>query len=273
LRKTAGGPKRVPDKTSKPDNVNAAVPARGADAVLAEHAAAIKALGKRVVSDLIEIGRRLTEVKQIVGHGNWLPWLDREFGWKESTALRYMRLHELASKSANLTDLDVPISGLYLLAAPSTPEPARTEIIARAEAGEKLPVAEVKRAIFAARGQQQPRSRQQPAKPLQLSRQCARDRRPGHETYSRAALAALATEEESLSALILHEWRTAERAFESLTRHSVASIAAAIPAESRNAAASLAVEFARLFADLAARLNPRLFDVSPSREPTPVEAR
>ena len=52
------------------------------ETVLAQNAEAIRALGKRVIGDIIEIGRRLTEAKKIVGHGNWLPWLDREFGWR-----------------------------------------------------------------------------------------------------------------------------------------------------------------------------------------------
>jgi hypothetical protein len=43
------------------------------DPTLAEHAAEIRGLGKRVVGDVIEIGRRLTECKRICGHGNWLP--------------------------------------------------------------------------------------------------------------------------------------------------------------------------------------------------------
>jgi hypothetical protein len=52
-----------------------------ANPTLVEHAAAIRALGKRVVTDVIEIGARLTECKRIAGHGSWLPWLNREFGW------------------------------------------------------------------------------------------------------------------------------------------------------------------------------------------------
>ena len=47
---------------------------------LAEHVTAIRQLGKRVVADVAEIGRRLFECKRICGHGNWLPWLEREFG-------------------------------------------------------------------------------------------------------------------------------------------------------------------------------------------------
>src|SRR5262249_46758360 len=44
---------------------------------------------------------------------------------------------------------------LYLLAAPSTPQEARDEIIERAEAGETVPVAEVNRTIKRAKGRKQ----------------------------------------------------------------------------------------------------------------------
>jgi len=129
--------------------------------ILAQHGAAIRRLGKRVVADVIEIGRLLTECKRICGHGNWLPWLDREFGWTDDTALNFMRVYEL-SKSRNFRDLSLPLSGLYLLAAPSTPQEARDEIIERAQAGETIPVAEAKRIIEHAKNQQQPRKRTKP---------------------------------------------------------------------------------------------------------------
>jgi DUF3102 family protein len=125
------------------------------DPVLAEHVAAIRQLGKRVVADVVEIGRRLSECKRICGHGNWLPWLDREFGWTEKTAERFMSVHALAGKSDNLSNLDLPISGLYLLAAPSTPKEARDAIIERVQGGEPVSVAEVKQTIDAAKGRKQ----------------------------------------------------------------------------------------------------------------------
>jgi len=116
------------------------------DPILAEHAAEIRRLGKRTLADVIEIGARLTECKRICGHNNWLPWLDREFGWEETTAQRFMRVHKLAqSKSGKLPDL--PVSAIYMLAAPSTPEPAKTEIIERAKAGEALRATEVRRVV------------------------------------------------------------------------------------------------------------------------------
>jgi hypothetical protein len=124
----------------------------GAVAVqLAEHADAIRALGKRVVADVTEIGGRLTKAKRIAGHGNWLSYLDREFGWTDKTALNFMRVYELSLKSENFSNLDLPISGLYLLAAPSTPAETRDAIIDRAAKGEKLTHEQIKDTIQEAR--------------------------------------------------------------------------------------------------------------------------
>ena len=113
------------------------------ETILAQNADAIRALRKAVINDIIEIGRLLTQAKQIVGHGNWLPWLEREFQWTDDTALNYMRCHEMA-KSRKFRDLNLPVSGLYLLAAPSTPEEAREAVIARTESGERLSFKDVR---------------------------------------------------------------------------------------------------------------------------------
>jgi hypothetical protein len=44
------------------------------------HADAIRTLGKQTQHNIIEIGRHLTEARDLAGHGNWLFWLAREFG-------------------------------------------------------------------------------------------------------------------------------------------------------------------------------------------------
>jgi hypothetical protein len=121
--------------------------------LLAEHADAIRSLGKRVIADVIEIGRRLTEAKKLAGRGNWLLWLEREFGWTDKTAENFVNVYKLSqqAKIENFSDLSLPVSGLYLLAAPSTPKEARDEIIDRAEAGEKVSVAEIKETIAEAK--------------------------------------------------------------------------------------------------------------------------
>jgi hypothetical protein len=115
--------------------------------VLSELAEGIRALGKQTVDNIIEIGRRLTECKRICGHGNWLPWLEQEFGWTNKTAENFINVHKLASKFENFSNLDLPLSGLYLLAAPSTPESAKIEVINRGTAGEALPVSAIKRTV------------------------------------------------------------------------------------------------------------------------------
>jgi hypothetical protein len=113
---------------------------------LAEHAEAIRVLGRQTAANIIEIGRRLTEAKELAGHGGWLPWLDREFGWSDNTALNYIRVYEL-SKSSTVADLNIPMRGLYLLAAPSTPEAARTAVVDKAADGERVSLDEVKRIV------------------------------------------------------------------------------------------------------------------------------
>jgi hypothetical protein len=88
------------------------------DTALAAIANDIRARGRRVVGDVIEIGRHLTEAKALCSHGRWLPWLEREFGWSEQTALNLMRVYEL-TKLKRVLNLSLPLSGLYKLAAPS----------------------------------------------------------------------------------------------------------------------------------------------------------
>ncbi len=121
-------------------------PLAATETALAEHAKEIRDLAKRGVGDIIEIGRRLTEAKRLVGHGNWLSWLDREFGWSDDTALNFMRIYEM-SKSRNFRNLNLPISALFLVARPSTLAKACNEILRRAEHGERFTYDQIKKII------------------------------------------------------------------------------------------------------------------------------
>jgi len=57
---------------------------------------------------IIEIGGALRRVKELLGHGNFLPWLKAEFRWSERTARNYMSLTaHFQGKTANFTDLDL----------------------------------------------------------------------------------------------------------------------------------------------------------------------
>jgi len=51
------------------------------DPVLDGYAKQIRVLAKRTVDDLVKIGELLAKAKKRAGHGNYLPWLERELGW------------------------------------------------------------------------------------------------------------------------------------------------------------------------------------------------
>jgi hypothetical protein len=116
--------------------------------ILAEHAAEIRRLGNRVIKDVIEIGQRLAESREILKEeGCWRSWLKDELGWSPQTAGRFIQVYELSGDVPRLEHLELPISAFYMLAAPSTPPDVRAEIIERAEAGEEITVAKTKTAI------------------------------------------------------------------------------------------------------------------------------
>lgn len=115
--------------------------------LLIQHAEAIRVLGRRAVQDVIEIGRRLTEAKEVAGHGNWLPWLDREFGWTDKTAENFINVHKLSGKFETVSNLDLPMRALYLLAAPNTPVDVREQVLALTESGEQLSLEQIKQMV------------------------------------------------------------------------------------------------------------------------------
>ena len=125
---------------------------------LDEQETAIRFHGSRAVSDVIEVGRRLEGVKKHLGHGNWLPWLERRFKWSEDTAeslIAIFRLHRQIP--GGVRNLALPLSGLYLLARHTTPPEAVEAVITKAEDGERVSVAEVKATIQEAKAKRKPR--------------------------------------------------------------------------------------------------------------------
>ena len=85
----------------------------------------------------IEIGRRLVEAKELLNHGEWLPWLKRETDFSERSAQNYMKVFNRYS-AAQLglfgpetnaqTFADLPIS--KALALLSVPESEREDFAA-----------------------------------------------------------------------------------------------------------------------------------------------
>ncbi|MBD2606591.1 DUF3102 domain-containing protein [Scytonema hofmannii FACHB-248] len=103
----------------------------------------IKTLMRRNAQDIIDIGRKLIEVKQCLGHGSFINWLKSEFHWSISTATKFMQVWE-QFKFVNFTNLNITASALYLIAAPSTPKDAREEVLKRASLGENISYSKAK---------------------------------------------------------------------------------------------------------------------------------
>ncbi|MDJ0533191.1 MAG: DUF3102 domain-containing protein [Xenococcaceae cyanobacterium MO_207.B15] len=99
----------------------------------------IKFLVKRTAQDILNIGNYLIEIKAKLGHGNYEDWLEAEFDWSLSQAKRFTNVAK-RFKSVNLTELDIPSSALYNLAAPTLPEEVAIEAIERAKKGEKITI-------------------------------------------------------------------------------------------------------------------------------------
>lgn len=62
-----------------------------------------------------EIGRRLTEAKAMLTHGEWLPWLEEKVLFSQRTAQRFMRLYsEYGDKVSELGANPTPLTGLSI---------------------------------------------------------------------------------------------------------------------------------------------------------------
>lgn len=91
----------------------------------------------RTGQDIIEIGRDLIATKEDLGHGNFLPWIEAEFGMSVDTAGRFMNVAKnLAGQIPHSAEFEPSV--LYALAAPSTHETVREEVMRSVEDG-RLP--------------------------------------------------------------------------------------------------------------------------------------
>ncbi|GHO96625.1 hypothetical protein KSF_066730 [Reticulibacter mediterranei] len=107
---------------------------------------------KRTAEDIVQVGQNLLAVKQRLGHGHFMAWLQAEFGMSYHTALNCIRVAERFGGKVR-TVLTLPSKVLYLLAQPSTSEtiiqqvengvlPPNLEAIRAAREAERLAKAE-----------------------------------------------------------------------------------------------------------------------------------
>lgn len=114
--------------------------------LLKHHTAEIKIRVRRSAQDVIDIGKHLARAKKLLGHGQFLAWVETEFGWGYSTSLRFMQTSQ-KFKNTKLTDLEIAPSALYILSAPSIDKEVRRKAIEIAQQGEPVSHATAKRLI------------------------------------------------------------------------------------------------------------------------------
>jgi hypothetical protein len=136
---------------------------------LAQISQQIRALEKRTISNVVEIGKLLEEASELCEHGEYMKWLADEFGWSHSTSLRYRAVFQL-SQNRQIGDFDkwnISISALYLLARlekndseyGSSEWLARAEIIEAAQRGDRVTYRMVCGIIFRQRDEETTRIR------------------------------------------------------------------------------------------------------------------
>lgn len=124
--------------------------ASGIRKVVQKNTGEIRDRMKKAATDIVEIGERLSEVKNLLPHGQFKGWLEAEFEWSYESAAKTMQVFN-KFKNVNFTSLSIAPSALYLLASPSTPEPVRESVLAEAQSGTKITHADVKGRVEAVR--------------------------------------------------------------------------------------------------------------------------
>ena len=92
---------------------------------------------KRTAENILAIGRCLQGVKEHLPHGQFLPWLQAEFGMSRMTANHFIHVAEKFADKCTIL-LHLPATILYELASPSTHE----SIIEQVEQGQIAPTLE-----------------------------------------------------------------------------------------------------------------------------------
>ncbi|MHB2166480.1 DUF3102 domain-containing protein [Alsobacter sp. R-9] len=94
-------------------------------------ATAVRGRLNRVRQEIVAIGRDLHRAKDLLKRGQWLPWLNAEFGMTARTAENYMNVAErFGSKFERLSNLRLETA--YKLAARSTPDEVINKVLALA---------------------------------------------------------------------------------------------------------------------------------------------
>lgn len=91
---------------------------RTPDVIAAEIRSIDQQARQYVLQSAIEIGRKLTEAKELVSHGEWGAWLETNVNYSQSTANNFMRLSVEYANSQSLVNLTYT-QAVALLSVPS----------------------------------------------------------------------------------------------------------------------------------------------------------
>ena len=112
-----------------------------------EEAQIIKMKLKRTVEDLLDIGKRLIDIREKIPYGYFKIWCKNELGFHYATALNLIRIADVFGNNDKIIDLNITPSILYYLASPSTPKKAREKVIGLIEDGEKISIVDSKKIV------------------------------------------------------------------------------------------------------------------------------
>jgi Protein of unknown function (DUF3102) len=111
-----------------------------------------EAIKRTLAANVRKIGAELLKVKSCLDHGEWLAWLEFRCELSERSAQRYISV----AKFLNEVQVTGPVSdtGLVQLAAPTTPQPVREELVQKINAGTRLTTRAIAKRIAKAKGHQ-----------------------------------------------------------------------------------------------------------------------
>src|SRR5262245_17437578 len=75
------------------------------------HTQVIRSLGRKLIRDIIELGKSLLAVKELLPHGQFLNWLGAEFGMDSRTAQNFMQVAS-SVKNENISELGIAPTAL-----------------------------------------------------------------------------------------------------------------------------------------------------------------
>jgi hypothetical protein len=137
--------------TPSVEHVYAGLPAETRD-IVRSAAARIRERRQRQIEDIIAIGRDLLLVKERLGPGQFLAWLQVEVALSERSAQNDMQVaEEFEAKSATVADLAPTV--VSKLAAKTIPSEGKQDILRQLEHDDRPSPAEIKQQIVAAQDQ------------------------------------------------------------------------------------------------------------------------